>query len=193
MLGPGPPSPLPIRKDELQRAVGHSTGRCRPVDEGEGLRGGLGGDGCRQHGVAGGMRDPPLPSAEVDGGGKVYVAWHDCSFRAGCSQNDIVMSTSTDGVSWSSLIRIPIDPVNSTVDHFLPGIGVDKSTSGTGAHIGIGYYYFPDSNCFGSACHLTYGFISSRDGGATWSAPRQASHQMDTSWIASTFPSFTKL
>ena len=51
---PGPPPPLPIRQDEFQRAVGHSAGRCGPVDEGEGLRGSLGGHRRRQHGVAGG-------------------------------------------------------------------------------------------------------------------------------------------
>ena len=54
MLSPGPPPPLPIRQDEFQRAVGHSAGRCGPVDEGQGLRGGLAGHRCRQHRVAGG-------------------------------------------------------------------------------------------------------------------------------------------
>ncbi len=48
--------------------------------------------------VAGSLRDPPLPSAEVDSVGKVWVAWHDCPFRPGCAMNDIVYSTSTDGV-----------------------------------------------------------------------------------------------
>jgi hypothetical protein len=44
------------------------------------------------HGVGGNLRALPLPSAEVDGGGKVYVVWQDCRFRSGCSSNDIVMS-----------------------------------------------------------------------------------------------------
>jgi hypothetical protein len=138
-----------------------------------------------QHSVAGSMRDPPLPSAEVDGGGRVYVVWHDCQFRAGCSSNDIVMSTSTDGVSWTPKTRIPIDPVNSTVDHFLPGIGVDRATSGSTAHLGLGYYYYPVSNC-GGGCQLTFGFVSSLDGGATWSAPTQVSGPMNPTWIANT-------
>src|SRR5439155_2782001 len=122
----------------------------------------------------------------VDGAGKVYVAWHDCRFRSGCSANDIVYSTSTDGVSWSAVTRVPIDPLTSTVDHFLPGIGVDKSTSGSTGRVAVGYYYYPVSNCSGSGCRLTYGLISSRDGGATWSAPRPASHEMNTAWLPST-------
>ena len=60
------------------------------------------------HGVAGGLRTSALPSAEVDGAGKVYVVWQDCRFRTGCKSNDIVMSTSTDGKTWSAVSRIPI-------------------------------------------------------------------------------------
>jgi hypothetical protein len=128
------------------------------------------------------MRDPPLPSAEIDGGGRVYLVWHDCRFRTGCSSNDIVMSTSTDGATWTPVVRVPIDPVNSTVDHFLPGIGADRATSGSSAHIGLGYYYYPVANC-GSSCQLTYGFISSLDAGTTWSSPRQVTWPMHPTWL----------
>src|SRR2546421_2322217 len=48
----------------------------------------------------GNIRSGPLPSAEIDGSGKVYVVWEDCRFESGCSTNDIVMSTSTDGIAW---------------------------------------------------------------------------------------------
>src|SRR5205807_2629371 len=53
------------------------------------------------HQVAG-IRTEPLPSAEIDGAGKAYVAWQDCRFENGCSANDIVISTSTDGATWSA-------------------------------------------------------------------------------------------
>ena len=139
-----------------------------------------------RHTVAGGLRSPPLPSAEVDGSGKVYVVWHDCQFRASCSSNDIVMSTSTDGVTWTAKTRIPIDLVNSTVDHFIPGIGVDRASSGGSARLALAYYYYPVSGCSGSTCDLTAGFVSSLDGGATWSAPKQLSGPMKLSWIADT-------
>jgi hypothetical protein len=125
------------------------------------------------------MRDPPLPSAEVDGSGRVYLVWHDCRFRTNCTSNDIVMSTSTDGASWTPVVRIPIDPVGSTVDHFLPGIGADRANPG---HLGLGYYYYPVANC-SSQCQLTYGFVSSLDGGATWSAPKQVTGPMHPTWL----------
>jgi hypothetical protein len=132
------------------------------------------------------MRTSPLPSAEVDGGGKVYVVWQDCRFRAGCSSNDIVMSTSTDGKTWSSVARIPIDPTTSTIDHFIPGIGVDPSTSGSSAHLGLTFYAFPNANCSTSTCQLLVGFVKSTNGGASWTKPAKLAGPMSVTWIAST-------
>jgi hypothetical protein len=138
-----------------------------------------------EHGVAGNLRTSPLPSAEVAGDGKVYVAWQDCSFRTSCSSNDIVYSTSTDGVAWSAKQRVPIDPVSSTVDHFIPGFAVDRSTSGSNTRLALGYYYYPVANCGGS-CALRVGFVSSLDGGATWTQPRQVAGPISVAWIAFT-------
>jgi hypothetical protein len=121
------------------------------------------------HGVAGNLRTSALPSAEVDAAGNVYVVWQDCRFRSGCSSNDIVMSTSSNGKNWSSVVRIPIDATNSGADHFIPGIGVDKSTSGSSAHLALAYYFYPVANCNSSTCKLTVGYISSTNGGSTWS------------------------
>ena len=118
-----------------------------------------------------GFRSGPLPSAAVDGSGTVWVVWEDCRFRTGCSTNDLVYSTSADGVTWSAVTRVPIDDVTSTVDHFIPGIGIDPATSGSAAHVAIHYYYFSQSNCAVSACQLDVGFISSANGGSTWNAP----------------------
>ncbi len=61
------------------------------------------------------LRTEALPSAEMDGSGKAYVAWQDCSFESGCSANDMVMSTSTDGTTWSALQLIPADAVGSSL------------------------------------------------------------------------------
>ncbi|MBV9342268.1 MAG: exo-alpha-sialidase, partial [Acidobacteria bacterium] len=63
------------------------------------------------HLVAGGLRTDPLPSAQMDGAGTIYVVWQDCSFRASCVGNDLVMSTSTDGASWTQPARIPISAI----------------------------------------------------------------------------------
>jgi hypothetical protein len=135
------------------------------------------------HLVAGNLRVHQLPSAEVDSTGKVYTVWNDCRFRAGCSSNDIVMSTSTDGQSWSPVARIPIDPPNSTVDHFLPGIGVEPGSGGPTAHLGLVYYYYPVSNCSPATCQLTVGFIESFDGGTTWTTAVKVAGPMLNTWL----------
>jgi hypothetical protein len=142
------------------------------------------------HFVAGGLRTEPLPSAEVDGAGTIYVIWQDCRFRSSCTSNDIVMSTSTDGVSWSPVVRIPIDALNSGVDHFIPGIAADSGNRGriivpatatrgivTGsfplARLAVTYYYYPNAQCTSSTCQLNVGLVATADAGQSWavSAP----------------------
>jgi hypothetical protein len=87
--------------------------------------------GIHFHDVAGNLRTSPLPTAEIAADGTVYVAWEDCRFRKSCRSNDIVFSTSTDGVSWSAPARVPIDPVMSGADYFIPGLAVDPGSSGS--------------------------------------------------------------
>jgi len=140
----------------------------------------------RSHRVAGGLRSGPLPSAEVDGAGRVYVAWQDCRFRVACSSNDIVLSSSSDGVNWSPVSRVPIDPVNSGADHFIPGLGVDSSTSGAAGHIGLTYYFYPIAACTTATCALDVGFISSTNAGSTWSDGTQLAGPMTLTWLAAT-------
>src|SRR5207237_865796 len=55
------------------------------------------------HKEAGGLRSNPIISAAIDGAGNVYVAWPDCRFESGCNANDIVMSTSPNGLTWSAV------------------------------------------------------------------------------------------
>jgi hypothetical protein len=139
-----------------------------------------------EHGTAGGIRAGALPSAEMDAAGRIYLVWDDCRFRTQCTANDIVMTTSTNGTTWTAVARVPIDATNSGVDHFIPGIGVDPATSGSTAKIGITYYYYPVSACSASTCQLDVGFISSTNGGASWGAPTQIAGPMTLSWLAST-------
>jgi hypothetical protein len=135
------------------------------------------------HTDAGGIRSGPLPSAAVDGAGTIWVVWEDCRFRANCSTNDLVYSTSIDGVTWTAVTRIPIDSTSSTVDHFIPGIGIDPATSGAGAHVALHYYYYSQSACTLSTCQLLVGYISSANGGSTWNAPVALSGPMLLSWL----------
>ena len=135
------------------------------------------------HFDAAGLRNPNLPSASIDGAGKVFVVWADCRFRTNCAENDIVMKTSTDGKTWSAVTRIPIDATTSTVDHFIPGIGVDPTTSGSNAHLTIVYYYYPNTSCTQSTCQLDVGFTTSTDGGATWTAGKKIAGPMNVGWL----------
>ncbi|HVE92108.1 MAG TPA: sialidase family protein [Actinomycetota bacterium] len=117
-----------------------------------------------------GLRAPPLPTAEVAADGTMYVAWHDCRFRSGCSANDIVLSKSIDGTTWTAPVRIPIDPTDSGIDHFIPGLAVNPATSGSGTHLFVAYYKYPVASCTSTACLLQVGFASSADAGATWTS-----------------------
>jgi len=139
-----------------------------------------------RHKVAGGLRDPPFPSAEVDRAGNVYVVWVDCRFRAACSSNDLVLSESADGINWSSPARIPIDPVNSGADHFIPGLAVDPHTAGDHARLALTYYSYPQTDCTLATCELDVGFISSPDGGQTWSESRALAGPMRLGWLPET-------
>jgi BNR repeat-like domain len=138
------------------------------------------------HRVAGGLRAPSLPSAEMDHQGRVFLAWQDCRFEAGCSANDIVLSTSTDGTAWSPVRRIPIDAVGSGVDHFTPGIGVDRFSAGDRTRLALTYYFYPAADCTAATCQLQVGFVSSTSGGRTWTRPERLAGPMQLSWLPAT-------
>lgn len=142
----------------------------------------------QSHDPAANLRSIPLPSAEVDGAGKVYVVWQDCRFRRGCRSNDIVMSTSTNGTAWSAVQRIPIDPVTSGMDHFIPGIAVDPATSGTGADLGLTFYFYRNARCGrrGGSCQLEVGYVESLNGGSTWSTRVDVAGPFPVTWCANT-------
>jgi hypothetical protein len=138
------------------------------------------------HLVAGNMRTTSLPSAGIDAAGRVYVVWQDCRFRAGCTSNDIVLSTSSDGSNWTAPVGVPIDAVTSNVDHFIPALAVDPASSGGSARLGLTYYFYPNAQCNAATCQLEVGFISSQDGGNTWSAPTALAGPMSLSWLPNT-------
>jgi hypothetical protein len=143
------------------------------------------------HGTQPGLRSPPLPSAAIDREGRIYLVWKDCRFE-GCQPpanrkppNDLVMSTSDDGVHWSDVQRIPLDPVGSDIDHFDPGIGVDPESAGSKARLALTYYFLPDATCTGASCELDVGYTSSTDGGQTWTQPEVLA-AMQLGWLAQT-------
>jgi BNR repeat-like domain len=136
------------------------------------------------HRVAG-VRTSSLPSAEINGDGTAYVAWQDSRFESG-SANDIVLSTSVDGATWSPVTRIPIDAVGSNVDHFIPGLAVNRDSYGAGTQLALTYYFDTSPSCTGSSCEIQAGFVSSTNNGAGWSTPTSLSSPMQIGWLAPT-------
>jgi len=120
-----------------------------------------------------GLRTPPLPSAEVDGAGAVYVAWTDCARRPSCSANDVLVARSADGVVWSPPITVP----TRAPDAELPGIAADPAAVG---RLALAYYVL-------RAGQLDVFFVASRNGGATWTKPqRLSSRSVPLAWVART-------
>jgi hypothetical protein len=132
-----------------------------------------------------GFRSFPEPSAAMAADGTIWAAWQDCRFRAGCAANDIVLASSADGLTWSPVTRVPIDPATSGVDHFIPGLGVDPATSGPTTRLALAYHATSASGCAPS-CELGVGALTSGDAGATWSAPIALAGPMRSEWLADT-------
>jgi BNR repeat-like domain len=131
-----------------------------------------------------GLRAVSLPSVAIDSNGTIYAAWHDCRFRAGCTGNDLVLSTSQDGVSWTTPTRIPVAPPTSSQQEFLAGLDADPLQPG---RLGLVYAYYLPGSCARGTCLVGAGLVSSADGGASWSAQQQLDAvpaQLD--WLART-------
>ncbi|MGZ4256601.1 MAG: sialidase family protein [Gaiellaceae bacterium] len=150
------------------------------------------------------MRTSLLPTSAMDGAGNIYVVWQTRSFRVGSTAstpNDIAMSVmpaptaANPNPAFGAPVRIPIDLPNdntNTRDHFIPGISADPNTSGSTAHLGLYFYSFPVANCayadpanLSNQCDLQVGYVSSTDGGATWSSPTYLAHMTLNSLVRS--------
>jgi len=140
---------------------------------------------------AGGIRARiPLPSAEMDASGRDYVVWSDCRFEPQCAASDLLLTTTTDGVVWTHPTLIPADPVGSGVDHFIPGLAVNRSTADGSAQLVLAFYYYPQANCTTSTCELNVGFVASTDGGSSWTGTAQIAGPMSLSWLPKTSQGF---
>jgi len=156
------------------------------------------------------MRADPSLTSGVDAEGTIYVVFPDCRFRSNCSDplaasicrfvtdnsscttNDLLLTKSTDGVIWSAPQRIPIDPINGSVDHIIAGLGVlsDPADHGNTDHVKVAltYYFLPNGlTCMPSTCQVSAGFISSDDGGRSWHEAKKIAGPMMESWLVPTF------
>lgn len=116
------------------------------------------------------MRAISLPSVTSDSSGTIYATWADCRFRASCTANDIVLSTSTDGQTWTPPTRVTTGPSS-----FIPGLGADPANPG---HLALVYAYLDARQRLGIS------FVQSSNGGASWTKPQRLDAlPMTTSWL----------
>jgi hypothetical protein len=122
-----------------------------------------------------GLRAPPLPAMDVDRNGRLLVAWPDCRFRPNCRNDDIVLATSRDGVSWSAPRRVTTGSAN----YSSPGLGADSRTNGIVVSAQIGPA--PGGNVGFTAVGAA---IAISRNGATWAPTRRLdARRMQLSWL----------
>lgn len=111
------------------------------------------------------LRMFPLPAADAGADGRLYVAWQ--------NEDDVVVSSSTDGLSWNAPVRV----TRAAGFEFIPALAVDPATD----RIAVAYH-----RC-GTPCRVEVLLTTSSDGGATWGRPQLLTAQpMSTSWIPRT-------
>jgi hypothetical protein len=118
-----------------------------------------------------GFRAFSLPSADVDGAGQVWAAWHDCE-RPGASSNAVFVATSPDGISWTAPTAVSASGRNAV----LPAVGIDATTG----RVAIAYHRIGPAG-------VDVELVESQGGRGRWGAPRRLSAQsMPFSWMADT-------
>jgi hypothetical protein len=117
------------------------------------------------------LRGPPLIAADVDQGGRLLTVWQDCRFRTACQGNDVVLSQSPDGTTWSAPVR-----VTRGRDVAIPTIGIGPQTG----RLAIAYYVIRPAG-------IDAELVTSANGGATWSAPQRLTPRtMPLTWMPDT-------
>jgi hypothetical protein len=133
-----------------------------------------------------GIRSEPIPSVTTDRAGRLYAVWQDCRFRTGCRRNDVVLSTSADGVAWSPPRAITPRRVIG-VSAFVPAIAADPSSPGAHVRLAATYYVRHERGCSGGACTVDAFRVTSTNGAGTWSAPdRLTARGMRPAWMPDT-------
>lgn len=132
-----------------------------------------------------GLRQDPNPSVTIDATGKLYLTWYDCRFETQCNANGLVLSTSTDGTTWTAPTRINAFPASASLSHIFPGIGADPSRNGK---LGLVFYTVSAGACLTdeTACQIDAYYTSSTDSGATWATPSHLAGPMQPQWISTT-------
>jgi photosystem II stability/assembly factor-like uncharacterized protein len=135
------------------------------------------------------LRQDPNPSVTIDATGKLYLTWYDCRFETQCNANGLVLSTSTDGITWSAPSRINTFPVSAALNHIFPGIGADPTFNSNGkGKLGLVFYTASAGACLTdeNACQIDTYYTSSTDSGTNWTTPVHLAGPMQPQWISTT-------
>lgn len=135
-------------------------------------------------------RGPVLVSAAVDRRGRIYVLTISCVFRSACTSDDLTLITSQDGRRWDEPRRIPLARRSGPLSALGGGIDADLRTGGRKAAIGIYFYALTDGACTSAECRVRAGFVSSRNGGRTWSRPTWLGQAHSLGWYPETSGGF---
>ncbi len=116
------------------------------------------------------FRSPPLIAADVERSGSVLTAWQDCRFRTSCAANDVVISRSADGKTWSNPVR-----VTSGRNAVMPTIGVEPGSG----RLAIAYYVIQRNG-------IDAELITSANG-TRWTSPQRLNaRRMPLEWMPQT-------
>jgi hypothetical protein len=130
---------------------------------------------------------PALAFAHASG---AFVTVNGVSSTSTAAPNDIALSVMPDPTgaapapTFGAPTRIPIEAdtgaLTNTVDHFVPAIAADPSSAGASAGLALFYYFYPLAACQyvntpANQCSPRVGYVSSTNGGGTWSAPQSLS------------------
>ncbi len=131
-----------------------------------------------------GIRAPALPSADVAPDGKLFVAWEDCRFDPTCSRDRIVLSTSTDGQTWSA--PAPVGAATPGADQVVPGLAFGLTSGGLGRGLAVAYYSMPQGCAARTSCPgIDVWATSSVTDGREWARPQRLDAQpMRLQWLA---------
>jgi hypothetical protein len=110
----------------------------------------------------------------VGADGSVLAVWASCAFWAGCGGNDVLLSTSEDGVTWTQPRRLP---TRATGSAFVPALAVAPDGR-------VAVLYYTASGC--PRCRVDAWVVESA-GAGRWTRPlRLSARSMRSAWMAQT-------
>ena len=121
-----------------------------------------------------GVRASQLIAADADASSRVVAVWAECGLRATCDGNDVVLTESRDGVTWSPRRRLP---TQATGTAFMPTVAIDPRSGR------IGVLYYAATGCK-QRCRVDVWLLESFDGRSWIQSVRLSAQSMELPWIA---------